>query len=114
MTSKNILIVEDPKDQDQSCYKELENDGFSITVLNSVEDALKCENNQQLIILDLKLNNEGDINLIEQFKTKNTPIILCSEWGKDKMSFPIWASDVKVVKSGDHQDLKWTIEQTLG
>lgn len=84
MTSKNILIVEDPKDQDQSCYKELENDGFSITVLNSVEDALKCENNQQLIILDLKLNNEGDINLIEQFKTKTLPSFFAQNGEKIK------------------------------
>ena len=114
MTAKNILIVGDPKDQDQSCYKELEKDGFSITVLNSVEDALKSENKQQIIILDLKLNREDDIKIIEQFKTQNTPIILCSKWGKDKMSFPIWASSVKVVKSGEHEDLKWTIKQTLG
>ncbi len=114
MTSKNILIVADSNGQNQSCYKALEKEGFAISVLNSAVDALKDEFNPQLIILDLKLTGEENIQIIEKFKTKNTPIILCSEWGKDKMSFSIWASDVKVVKSGDYKDLKWTIKQTLG
>jgi hypothetical protein len=52
--------------------------------------------------------------LIEQFKAKNAPIILCSEWGKDKLSFPLWASDVTIVKSGDHRDLKLTVKEILG
>ena len=41
-------------------------------------------------------------------------VIFCAEWGKDKMSFSLWASDVKVVKAGDQNDLKWTIKETLG
>ena len=113
MTSKNILLIEDSNGHNQSCYKELEKEGFAISVQSSVEDALKTENKPELIILNLKLNREGHINLIKKIKGQNTPVILCSEWGKDKMSFPLWASEVKVVKAGDQNDLKWTIKETL-
>ena len=113
MTSKNIILIDDPNSLNQSCYKELEEEGFIISAQSSLEDALKTKKKPELIILNLKLNNEGNKNIIEKFKDQNTRIILCSEWGKDKMSFPLWASEVKVVKTGDQNDLKWTIKETL-
>ena len=84
-----------------------------VTTFSSVEDALKDANKPQLIILDLNLNGDESIKTIEKFKAKNAPIIVCSEWGKDKLSFQLWASDVTVVKSGDHRDLKLTIKEIL-
>jgi DNA-binding NarL/FixJ family response regulator len=78
-----------------------------------VEDALKDTNKPKLVILDLKLNGDDSIKTIEKFKTKNAPIIVFSKWGKDKLSFQLWASNVAVVKSGDHRDLKLTIKEIL-
>ena len=113
MTPKNILLIEDSNDNNQFCCKELEEEGFSISFQSSVKEALKIENKSEIIILNLKLNSESNKNLLEKFKEQNTPVILCSEWGKDKMSFPLWASEVKVVKAGDQNDLKWAIKETL-
>jgi DNA-binding NtrC family response regulator len=113
LTSKNILIVDDSNGQNWPCYKELEDEAFAVTTFSSVKDALKDPNKPQLVILDLKLNGESSIKTIEKFKTKNAPIIVCSEWGKDKLSFQLWASDVTVIKSGDHRDLKLTIKEIL-
>ena len=113
MTSKNILIVDDSNGKNRPCYKELEDEAFEVSTFSSVEDALKDTNKPQLVILDLKLNGDDSLKTIEKFKTKNAPIIVCSEWGKDKLSFQLWASDVKVVKSGDHRDLKITIKEIL-
>ena len=113
MTSKNILIVDDSNGQNRPCYKEIEDGAFAVSTFSSVEDALKDKNKPQLIILDLKLNGDDSVKTIEKFKTKNAPIIVCSEWGKDKLSFQLWASDVTVVKSGDHRDLKLTIKEIL-
>ena len=113
MTSKNILIVDDSNGQNRPCYKELEDEVFVVTTFSSVEDALKDPNKPQLVILDLKLNGDDSLKTIEKFKTKNAPIIVCSEWGKDKLSFQLWTSDVTVVKSGDYRDLKLTIKETI-
>ena len=111
LNSKNILIFDDLNGPRPSWYQELKNEGFTVSIISSVEDVAKNGNKPQFVILNSKLNGESHIELIEQFKTLNTPIILCSEWGKDKMSFPVWASDIKVVKSGDYRDLKLTIQE---
>jgi DNA-binding response OmpR family regulator len=113
LTSKNILIVDDSNGQNRPYYKELEDEVFEVTTFSSVEDALKDANKPQLVILDLKLNGDDIVKIIEKFKTKNAPIIVCSEWGKDKLSFLLWASDVTVIKSGDHRDLMLTIKEIL-
>ena len=114
LNSKRILILDDLNGQHLSWYQELKNEGFTISIKSSVEDAAKDGNKPQLVILNSKLNGESSIKLIEKFKDLNTPIVICSKWGKDKMSFPIWASDIKVVKSGDFRDLKLTIQEILG
>ena len=113
MTSKNILIVDDSNGQNRPGYKELEDEAFEVSTFSSVEDALKDTNKPQLVILDLKLNGDDSVKIIKKFKTKNAPIIVFSEWGKDKLSFQLWASDVTVVKSGDHRDLKLTIKEII-
>ena len=113
MTPKNILLIEDSNDNNQSCCKELEEEGFTISVKNSVEDALKIKNKPDIIILNLKLTSDVNKNLIEKLKEQKTPVILCSEWGKDKVSFLLWASEVKVVKAGDRNELNWAIKETL-
>lgn len=114
LTSKNILLIEESKGHNQSCYKKLEEEGFIISVQSSLEKALKTKNKPELIILNVKLNSQGNKNLIDKFKGQNIPVILCSEWGKDKMSFALWASNLKVVKAGDQNDLRWTIKEILG
>jgi len=114
LNSKRILIFDDLNSQHLSWYQELKNEGFTVSIISSVEDAAKDGNKPQLVILNSKLNGESSIKLIEKFKALNTPIVICSKWGKDKMSFPIWASDIKVVKSGDFRDLKLTIQEILG
>ena len=113
MTSKNILIVDDSNGQNRPGYKELEDEAFEVSTFSSVKDALKDKNKPQLVILDLKLNSDDSVKTIEKFKTKYAPIIFFSEWGKDKLSFQLWASDVKVVKSGDYRDLKLTIKEII-
>ena len=114
LNSKNILLFDDSNDQHPSWYQELKNEGFTVSIIRSSEDVTKNGYKPQIVILNSKLNGESSIKLIEKFKTQNAPIILCSEWGKDKMSFPIWASDIKVVKSGDYRDLKLTIQEIEG
>ena len=113
MTSKNVLLIEDSNGHNQFCCKELEEEGFTISIQSSLENALKFKYKPKIIILNLKLNFEINKNLIEKFKEQNTSVILCSKWGKDKMSFQLWSSEVKVIKTGDKNDLKLTIKETL-
>ena len=113
MTLKKILIVDDSNSPDHTLYKELENEGFTISVLNSTEKELIDKGKTQLIIVNSKLNEQDTFSLIKNFQIKHIPIIVCSEWGKDKLSFEFWASDVIVVKAEDNNDLKFTIKEVL-
>ena len=113
LTSKKILIVDDSNGPNDTFHKELENEGFAISILSSTEKELIGQSKAQLIIVNSKLNGEDTINFIKNFQIKHIPIITCSEWGKDKLSFQFWASDVSVVKAGDHKDLKLTIKEVL-
>ena len=114
LNSKKILIVDDSNDQHLSWYEELKNEGFTVSIFSSLEEAKKGGYIPQLVIVNSILNGESSIKFIELLKSQNIPTIICSEWGKDKMNFSIWASDLKVVKSGDYRDLKLTIQETLG
>ena len=114
LNSKNILIFDDLNGPRPSWYQELKNEGFIVSTISSVEDAAKDGSKPQLVILNSKSNSESNIKLIEKFKSLNIPIIICSKWGKDKMNFPIWASNTKVVKFGDYKDLKSTIQEITG
>ena len=114
LNSKNILIFDDLNGSRPSWYQELKNEGFTVSIIRSSEDVTKNGYKPQIVILNSKLNGESSIKFIELNKSQNIPTIICSEWGKDKMSFPIWASDLKVVKSGDYRDLKLTIQEILG
>ena len=105
--------MHDSNDQHPPWYQELKNEGFTVSIFRSVEDATKAGYKPQIVIFNSKLNGETSIELLQKFKTQNTSIILCSEWGKDKMSFPIWAFDLRIVKSGDYRDLRLTIQEVL-
>ena len=111
LNSNKILIVHDSNDQPPSWCQKLKNEGFTVSIFRSVEDATKAGYKPQIVIFNSKLNGESSIKLIQKLKTQDASIILCSKWGKDKMSFPVWASDIKVVKSGDYRDLKLTIQE---
>ena len=113
MNSIIIFIVHDSNDPHPSWYEDLKNEGFKVIIFPSIED-IQMGDKPQIFILNSKLKGKESIKLIKKFKTQNIPTILCSEWGKDKMSFPIWASNMRVVKSGDYRDLKLTIQETLG
>ena len=113
LNSNKILIVHDSNDQPPSWCQKLKNEGFTVSIFRSVEDATKAGYKPQIVIFNSKLNGESSIKLIQKFKTQDASIILCSKWGKDKMSFPIWAFDLRVVKSGDYRDLRLTIQEVL-
>ena len=113
MTLKKILIVDDSNGPNHTFFKELENEGFAISILSSTEKELISKSTAQLIIVNSKLNEQNTISLIKNFQINSIPIIVCSEWGKDKLSFEFWSSDVSVVKAEDNNDLKFTIKEVL-
>ena len=76
MTSKNILIIDDSNGRNHTFYKELENEGFAISILNSTEQELIGKSKAQLIIVNSKCNGEASINLIKNFVDERLVVLI--------------------------------------
>ena len=114
---KSILVVDDEQNIRFLYKEELEDNGYSVSVAATGEEALEKlnENIPDLIILDIKLPGIDGIETMRKIKDEkgDIPIILCSAYGRYKQDFRAWASDAYVVKSADLKELKLTIKEVF-
>ena len=110
---KKILVVDDEQNIRFLYKEELEDDGYHVSVAATGEEALKKLDNQDLIILDIKIPGMDGIEVMWKIKDEKSdiPIILCSAYGRYKQDFRVWASDAYVVKSADLRELKLKIKE---
>ena len=110
---KKILVVDDEQNIRFLYKEELEDDGYHVSVAATGEEALQKLDNQDLIILDIKISGMDGIEVMRKIKDEKSdiPIILCSAYGRYKQDFKIWASDAYVVKSADLRELKLKIKE---
>jgi two-component system, chemotaxis family, response regulator PixH len=117
-----ILIVEDSKLEADKLRKCLENQGFSILVVTSGEEAeirLKTFK-PNLIVLDVILPGESGFELCRKLKTEpvtqNIPIVIYST--KDKQIDRTWGdmsgADAYLSKTVDETILLETVERLIG
>jgi two-component system, chemotaxis family, response regulator PixH len=117
-----ILIVEDSKLEADKLRKCLENQGFSILVVTSGEEAeLRLKTfKPNLIVLDVILPGESGFELCRKLKvepaTQNIPIVIYST--KDKQIDRTWGdmsgADAYLSKTVDETTLIETVERLIG
>jgi len=112
---KSILVIDDKQSIRFLYRKELEDNGYSVSVVATSEEAIEKldKNIPDLIILDIKLSGIDYIDIMRKVKDQkgDIPIVLCSAYGRYKQDFKTWASDAYVVKSADLRELKLTIKE---
>ena len=117
-----ILIVEDSKLEADKLRKCLENQGFSILIVTSGEEAeirLKTFK-PNLIVLDVILPGESGFELCRKLKTEpatqNIPIVIYST--KDKQIDRTWGdmsgADAYLSKSSDENTILQTVDRLIG
>ncbi len=115
---KRILVVDDEENIRFLYKEELEEDGYTVELARSGEEALSKlpDFEPDLITLDIKMPGMGGIEVLKQIRQENRdlPIILCSAYSDYKQDFTTWASDAYVVKCADLTELKSTIRKLLG
>ncbi len=112
-----ILVVDDEENIRWLYKEELEEEGYSIAVAASGEEALQMvpEIKPDLVVMDIKMPGISGVDTLIKIKEidKNIPVILCSAYGDYKQDFTTWASDAYVVKAASLDELKKAIREVL-
>lgn len=115
---KRILVVDDEKHICQLYKSELEDEGYSVTVAHSGNDALDevDRNPPDLIVLDIQMPGMDGVETLEKIlgMDKGIPVILNTAYSHYKEDFTTWGADAYVVKSSDTSKLKTEIMRLLG
>ncbi len=114
---KRILVVDDEEGLRLLYKEELEDEGYSVELAASGQEALdKIEKDSiDLVILDIKMPGMDGVEVLRKVKDrwKDLPVVLCTAYPHYKHEFGTWASDAYIVKSSDLTELKDTVKEIL-
>ncbi len=117
MKKKKLLIVDDEVNQGLMYQQELEDDGYSVDVVNCGSEALEMvkKNPYDLVILDIGMPEMNGLETLGRLIgiDNKIPVILCTAYPSYKANFMSWAADAYVVKSMDLTELKEKIKESL-
>ncbi|OGW55902.1 MAG: two-component system response regulator, partial [Nitrospirae bacterium RIFCSPHIGHO2_02_FULL_42_12] len=107
---KTILVVDDEEHIRLLYKEEFEEEGYTVLLAGSGEDALTLVENKlpDLITLDIKMPGIDGITLARKIKEirSDMPVIFVSAYEDYKHDFGTWASDAYFVKSANLAELK--------
>ncbi len=108
-----ILIVDDDPAIRMLYKEELEDEGYTVIVASSGEEALKLfdDESPDVVTLDILMPGMDGIQVLRHMKEKNPqlPIIMSTAYDY-RDDFAVWASEAYIVKSADLTQLKETIK----
>ncbi|HAS17383.1 MAG: two-component system response regulator [Nitrospirae bacterium RIFCSPLOW2_12_42_9] len=114
---KTILVVDDEEHIRLLYKEEFEEEGYTVLLAGSGEDALTLVENKlpDLITLDIKMPGIDGITLARKIKEirSDMPVIFVSAYEDYKHDFGTWASDAYFVKSANLAELKSLIAKIL-
>ncbi len=112
-----ILIVDDDPAIRMLYKEELEDEGYSVVVASSGEEALQLFDSESpdIVTLDILMPGMDGIQVLRHMKEKNPklPIIMSTAYDY-RDDFSVWASEAYIVKSADLTQLKETIKKLAG
>lgn len=114
---KKILLVDDEESIQLVYREEFEDEGYVVISAVNGETALELFQNERpdIVILDIQMPGMNGIEVLRQMKMldSSVPVILSSAYQEFMRDLGTWASDEYVVKSGNLEDLKSTVQKLL-
>ena len=114
---KRILLIEDDINYSKVLTYHINEEGYRVhccTTGNLALDYLRRGTAVDLIILDLQLPDVHGLRLMERIRSfTDTPIVINSASSDLKNDFTSWLADAYLVKQGDFNIIKTTINKFL-
>lgn len=112
-----ILLVEDDEAQRKLCQAELEDDGHTVEVTGSGDEALDRIGKGGIDVLVLDLCIEGTSGLLVLRRglqqDPNLPIIIYTAYPEFQRDFSTWSAAAFLIKSSDVRPLKAEVARVL-
>jgi len=114
---KKILVVDDEKNIRNLYEKELQDEGYAVTLAGNGREALEHFNSDRpdLVVLDIRMPGMDGLEALGKLLAEDpkVPVVLNSAYSSYKDNFLSWSADAYVVKSSDLTELKDTIRRLL-
>ena len=114
---KKILVVDDEKNIRSLYEKELQDEGYAVTLAGNGREALERFNSDRpdLVVLDIRMPGMDGLEALGKLLAEDpkVPVVLNSAYSSYKDNFLSWSADAYVVKSSDLTELKDTIRRLL-
>lgn len=117
MAQKTVLIVEDNPNQRALYEEELNDAGYRVLTAADGREALATTREQRpdLVVLDINMPVMDGLDTLSQL-LENDPhvkVVINTAYASYQDSFTSWSADAYVVKSGDLNELKDTVQKLL-
>lgn len=114
---KKILLIDDEESIQLVYREEFEDDGYKIISALDGETGLELFQSEKpdIVILDIQMPGMNGVEVVRQMKMldSSVPVILSSAYQEFMQDLGTWASDAYVVKSGNLEYLKQTVQKLL-
>jgi DNA-binding response OmpR family regulator len=114
---KKILVVDDEKNIRSLYEKELQDEGYAVTLAGNGREALDLFSSDRpdLVVLDIRMPGMDGLEALGKLLAEDpkVPVVLNSAYSSYKDNFLSWSADAYVVKSSDLTELKATIRRLL-
>jgi len=114
---KKILVVDDEKNIRSLYEKELQDEGYAVSLAGNGREALErfSSDRPDLVVLDIRMPGMDGLEALGKLLAEDpkVPVVLNSAYSSYKDNFLSWSADAYVVKSSDLTELKQTIRRLL-
>jgi CheY-like chemotaxis protein len=115
---KRILVVDDEEHICELYKRDLEDEGYAVSVARSGKEALDAveADPPDLIVLDIQMPGMDGIETLERLVggDKRIPVILNTAYSQYQDDYTTWEADAYVVKSSDSTKLITEINRLIG